>query len=84
MTLSQWDKEIAPHLQEIESYAKLTGANSRMLTSAIRTLPARPDWETRAAFELAATERELMAALATVRAARKLYADKQVTNEAVA
>jgi len=84
MTLKEWDKQIAPHLQEIESYAKLTGANARMLTSAVRTLPSRPEWETRAAFELAATERELMAALATVRAARKLYADVPITDEAVA
>lgn len=76
MTLTEWDKTVSPHLHSIEGYCRMLASDVRCLISSIRLLPIRPDFPTKASFEIAAAERDLMQALEVVRAAKQLYAEK--------
>jgi hypothetical protein len=82
MNLREWDRDVAPYLHSIEYNARQVGSFTRSVMSVVSLLKARPTWETRAEFELAAAERELEAALLAIRHAREEYANKPVIVEA--
>jgi len=73
MRLDEWDKRIAPRLNKIQGVAGWLEHYAKNLQSAVAGLDARPAWETLAREYLNNAERELMVALAVVRATRDVY-----------
>lgn len=69
MTLSQWDKEVRPHLHFIESGAAMAARHARLL-------PAKPDFETIAESELAEARTILQNALEQIVKAQAVYQSK--------
>jgi hypothetical protein len=78
MTLSEWDKTIAPYLRAIESYSSGMNSYARSLVSAVTWLPMKPEFETKAEAELEKAETVLTLALNVVKEARKSYAEKPI------
>jgi hypothetical protein len=74
MTLQQWDREVAPYLHVIERTGREVVSLTEEMGRAVRLLQARPDWATKAAEELERAEREAVATLERIRAARASYA----------
>ena len=70
MTLQEHDTIVAPVLHRIESY-------SHAVMRAVRELPARPDFETKAEDAMSKTEQALIKALKSIQAAKKEYGRKQ-------
>jgi len=73
MTLDEWDRRIAPRLNKIQGASGWLSHYAKDLQSSINGLSARPAWETLAREYLNTAERELMMALAVVRATRDIY-----------
>ena len=69
MTITDYDRSIAPHLTAAREYAYRAGRE-------ISRLPARPDFFTLAQDELEQARIALEAALETVKAAQSEYAAK--------
>lgn len=73
MKMEEWDKRIAPRLNKVQGAAGWLEYHAKQLQTAIGGLEARPAWETLAREYLNSAERELMVALAVVRATRDIY-----------
>jgi hypothetical protein len=74
MTLQQWDREVAPFLHVIERTGREVASLTEQMGQAVLLLQARPDWPTKAGDELELAEREAIATLDRIRAARARYA----------
>jgi hypothetical protein len=74
MTLHQWDREVAPYLHVIERTGREVASLAERMGQAVLLLQARPDWPTKAGDELERAEREAIATLDRIRAARARYA----------
>ena len=76
MTLAEWDRDVAPILQNIEydcRHAKLYAAN---ILARMAVLPSRPEWTTTAADELDKAIKTLSEALDALEAAKTIYDKK--------
>lgn len=69
MTLSQWDKDVRPHLHLIEAGAEMAARHVRML-------PVRPNFESIAESDLAEARTVLQNALARIIAAQATFQSK--------
>ena len=65
--LARWDKEIAPHLQEIEYSAGMIERCCRSVASACRSLVAQPTFDTKAEVALVSVVNELSLASGLMR-----------------
>lgn len=70
---------VSAHLDRIERYAAHVVSDTLGIVGAVRSLPARPDFETRAEDTLRMAETELMNSLEIVRRELKNYSMKPVT-----
>jgi hypothetical protein len=75
MDIQQWDKEVAPYLQIVESRARALSRETRQLVPFIRHLASKPaiPFETKAEEELENAERAATDLLAAIRAMRLQY-----------
>jgi hypothetical protein len=73
MKMEEWDRRIAPRLNKVQGAAGWLEYHAKQLQAAIGGLEARPAWETLAREYLNSAERELLVALAVVRATRDIY-----------
>lgn len=73
MSLTQWDREIAPYLQTIESRGRQITTNVDDVSRAIFILQSRPAWRTKAIDELENAEHAIAALLERMRTARARY-----------
>lgn len=69
MTLEEYDVKVKPHLEFIRAGAEMASRHAR-------SLPIKPNFETKAEFDLVETRRVLTAALADIEAAQTAYASK--------
>jgi len=76
MSITDYDRTIAPHLTAAREYAYRASRE-------ISRLPARPDFFTLAQEELEQARKALEGALETVKAAQELYAAKPLETENV-
>jgi hypothetical protein len=80
--LKEWDRRIAPKLQDLEYCGNTIARHARHIEATIRNLDARPAWETKARESLGQAEIELRTALAVVQMAQRRYDAMQVIAEA--
>lgn len=71
--MSKWDDHTAPTLRVIAELAIQIEMRAKFLESALRDLPAKPDFITRAQDELSAADAQLSKALRLVRQATAQY-----------
>lgn len=74
MSLTSWDREIAPYLRLIEGASKRVVSDGHDVKRAVAVLRSRPEFLTRAEDCLEQAEEKLLATLADIRAARASYA----------
>lgn len=82
MTLQDWDREIAPHLQRIEALAESVSRNAQYVKLAVMELPRRPDWQTRSRAALDDAGARLFSAMKQIHDARELYDAKLIIEDA--
>lgn len=73
MSLDDWDKRIAPRLQDLEYCGNKIAYYARHIALNAQNLPCRPSWETLARDALETAEKDLRVALAVVQAAKEKY-----------
>lgn len=88
MTMTEWGKHTAPHLQSIEGnaawishYCGSIKEHARKLEYAIKGLKERPAWETKAQDELGKSIETLQVTLALCRSALEAYDSRPVMAE---
>jgi hypothetical protein len=74
MSLSEWDRNVAPRLHQLEDHSSYIARHARGLRAASEALISRPAWLTKAEAQMARAESDLMAALTMLRNARTRYA----------
>jgi hypothetical protein len=82
MRLEEWDRRIAPKLQDLEYCGNTIARHARHIEATIKNLDARPAWETKARDSLNQAEIELRIALAVVQMAQWRYDALQIISEA--
>ena len=78
LPLDQWDKDVAPHLQEIEWSSGWVRRYIAKIMSACHAIAARPSWDTKAEDELDRTIAFLEEAVAGLRRAKELYSSRKL------
>jgi len=82
MRLEEWDKKIAPRLQDIEYSGNTIARHARYIQANAEALPARPAWEAKARESLGQAEIDLRTALALIQMAQRRYDAMQIISEA--
>ena len=59
LTLSEWDRDLGPYLQAIETGSRNIRRETRRLAEIVEMLPSRPSWQTNAEDALRLTIAEL-------------------------